>query len=422
MARYILETTGDPQVLEDLKSICTKVGKPGTIAELVIVESDASEDILRSIEGVLDVEGEEEAEPDESDLSLQTQPSVSNWFLRALAQDAQDYRYPNDASDVDIYILDSGIYYHHPEFEGRVLNLWSFDGEAYGDNIKQSSHGTMCAGCAAGKEYGVAKGARIVNVRYNWRNTEAIKALDVILNHHLEKPNDRGSVLSMSFSTTSRFAYKLAIRKIIDHGIICFASTGNYRESTARFPAGNEGAIGVSCLQRANTADPLSQLIPASYTNYGEGTDLWAPGHEAPVAGYKTEGTMNASGTSAACPVSAGVMAMFLQGSVKLTSRQDVESAFATFLSRCTIPQDLTGRYAEAQVGEARVVVSAFESAIFKAPEPEPVPEPVPEPTPVDPEPPAKKKDKDKPWYKKPAVQIGGGIGLIIVLSLIFGG
>ena len=73
------------------------------------------------------------------------------------------YSYNQPIGDgVDIYIVDTGVYIEHNEFEGRARFGWAAPGLAQEDG---NGHGTHVAGIAAGRTYGVAKKANIIAVK-----------------------------------------------------------------------------------------------------------------------------------------------------------------------------------------------------------------------------------------------------------------
>ena len=74
------------------------------------------------------------------------------------------YHYPSDASEVTLYVIDTGVDATHPGFVGRVAPGKEFLGTGT-DSCDADGHGTRLAGIAAGGAYGVAKGAQIVPVR-----------------------------------------------------------------------------------------------------------------------------------------------------------------------------------------------------------------------------------------------------------------
>jgi len=432
--KYIIEIS-DASVRKELEKVCSKVGKPQAIPELVIVETEKSKEDLLAIPGVLYVEEPGEDNVDNLELSkqgaLNQQTNVENWFLPSVSGiKGNEYHFPNKASGVDIYIMDSGIRLDHEEFGGRVETIFSYDGKDYGGDVRSPQHGTMCAGCAGGWKHGTAKSVKLYNCRYNFTHSEGLKVLDTILKHHINKEDDRPSILSMSFSSrTPSHSYNISMRKLIDAGVVCIAAAGNNRENEVRYPAGYTDVMAIGALRKRFPNDPLS-VGPASYTNYGTDLTMWAPGHAGTVANYREKDELgSASGTSAACPVVAGIMAMLLDGSAKLTSREEVKRAISLLTDQCT-KVEFAGKYSESTTN---MVSSVFLLPIFKekqepvpapkpAPEPKPVPEPVPEPKPApkpepEPKPPVKEKTK---WYKKKQITIAtAAVVISLVLFLI---
>jgi len=143
------------------------------------------------------------------------------------------YDYTLDGTGVDVVIQDSGIQVDHPEFQdalgnNRVQQIdWgSYSGGAFTQNANHyrdlDGHGTHCAGIAAGKTYGWAKGARIYSVKVNGlegsgdsgTGISVTYAFDVIKNWHASKAGSRPTVVNMSwgylsfYNTVSSVTYR----------------------------------------------------------------------------------------------------------------------------------------------------------------------------------------------------------------------
>ncbi len=77
----------------------------------------------------------------------------------------------NDGTGVNVYVIDTGIYIEHNEFEGRARYGKSFvrndDGIRITDNdaADGNGHGTHCSGTIGGKTYGIAKNVSLISVR-----------------------------------------------------------------------------------------------------------------------------------------------------------------------------------------------------------------------------------------------------------------
>ena len=300
MNKFIVETVSN-SVKNDLERCSNKVGKPKSLDKFYIIDTDMSKEDIEAIPGVIIVEEEDK---DELDGDVQVGPS--NWFLPYICGEESDFKYRKTGKDTDIYIMDSGIRPDHEDFNGRVTTVFSHDGYDYGHGVDGPNHGTACASCAAGKFYGVAKEANIMNVRYNWSTLEAVKAFDTILYHHLNKDNGNPSILSMSFSSRSR-VYKDILKELFDHGVVCVASAGNSGRYGVRYPAMFDFVISVSANDRESN--------PAWFTNYGPDCDIFAPGVDGIVASMYADNSVESfSGTSASAPVAAGVLSLMAEG------------------------------------------------------------------------------------------------------------
>ena len=116
---------------------------------------------------------------------------------------------PGLGQGVDIYVLDTGIFAEHIEFENRVADGISFvpGDESVADTM---GHGTHCAATIAGKTFGVAKLATIVPVKVLGSNgvgghSLLAKGMEWAAKRHLAKLKNGekdgtfgGSIFSMS--------------------------------------------------------------------------------------------------------------------------------------------------------------------------------------------------------------------------------
>lgn len=74
------------------------------------------------------------------------------------------YEYDSNGGEgVDVYIIDTGIYVDHEEFEGRAF--WGKTIPTDDVDVDGNGHGTHCAGTIASRKYGVAKKAHVIAVK-----------------------------------------------------------------------------------------------------------------------------------------------------------------------------------------------------------------------------------------------------------------
>lgn len=264
--------------------------------------------VLDSIRAVEQVEFVEQNQV--ISLTLAEQSNPPSWGLARTWQKKfsvkNRYDYPESAgSDVDAYIIDTGINTQHVEFEGRAT--WGFAV----DNVKTdgNGHGTHVSGTVAGKTYGIAKKANLIAVKVlnsggSGTTAGVVKGIQFAAN--AAKNSGKKSVANMSLGGGRSSALDSAVANAVASGLHFAVAAGNSADDACYYsPADVSTAVTVAA---STSSDTL-----AYFSNIGKCVDIIAPGLDITSAWIGSTTAKNTiSGTSMASPHVCGVMALLL--------------------------------------------------------------------------------------------------------------
>lgn len=289
---------------------------------------------------------------------------ATQWYLGTTsagvrARNAWDLE--TGSADVVIGIIDTGVDLGHPDL---MNNIWENADEMPGNGIDDDNngfiddfhgwdfstndadpnpvfavdsllgldtgfHGTFAAGIAAGEgnnfigTAGIAWGCRIMPLKVSDVNTEITLAA---VTGAFEYAIDNGaSVLNMSFAGTNPILqafFQPLINDAVTADIVCVAAAGNAGTDITTYPAACDSVLAVAATTVANQR--------ASYSNWGYYVDIAAPGDNmwsTLARNYTRDASndilfnllyawngvdpyMSGSGTSYACPVVVGAVAL----------------------------------------------------------------------------------------------------------------
>jgi subtilisin family serine protease len=233
------------------------------------------------------------------------QPDPPSWGLDRIDQRAgldHAYHYAGDASGVTIYVIDSGVDAKHPDFEGRVAPGRDFLSGG-SDTSDTNGHGTRLAGIAAGKDYGVAKGAQIVPVRVldkdgGGATDQIIAGIDWVA-QNARQP----AVAVLGIGGVPNDQLDAAVKRLAAVVPIAVPAGSETADASGFSPGRVPEALTVGATDVQDHPDKAS--------NFGQDVDLYAPGVAVPGPIAGAAGAGPESGTSMAAAFAAGVAALY---------------------------------------------------------------------------------------------------------------
>jgi len=270
------------------------------------------------------------------------------WALHAI--DAlKAWKIEKGSPDVVIAIVDTGVDYNHEDLESRIWinpgeidgNRVDDDGNGYVDDIRgwdftdspnlpsdvdyldrdndpmdESGHGTHVAGVAAAVPdnstgtAGITWNCRIMALRGGGKFLE-----DDDLAAAVVYAADNGAhIINMSWgSEVLSYVIRDAMEYAYSRGCVLIAAAGNDDRPFVIYPALYKHVISVGATDIKDKK--------ASFSNYGPGIDIVAPGHKI-FATTPNDKYSDWSGTSMASPVVSGVAALILSKRPGLTNEE----------------------------------------------------------------------------------------------------
>lgn len=317
---------GDPALFGSIATVVEDLGQgfylvkttEGTILGDFVdsIEHNAtSAKLMENVSDVTSLNGEVSTlDPSSADAQWHRLRVVSRYRPLATGFGIHDLKY---VSKPEVYVMDSGINFNHPEFDYPNFeseNFYTCYPGTFDDDV---GHGTAVTSLIAGKNLGVSSYVKICNVKIgNSQGTTSLynlgKALDAILERASKDPL-KTRIVNMSWGTARSAWLDSKVEALQDAGVTVICAAGNSGVSVEDIsPAGINSVITVASSDKFDIPSGFNDISPSDSgltTGAGLSLDIFAPGENVMVAAYKTNEYKISSGTSLACPIVAGIAA-----------------------------------------------------------------------------------------------------------------
>ncbi|KAF9303341.1 hypothetical protein BGZ74_003950 [Mortierella antarctica] len=247
--------------------------------------------------------------PDASFVTTAAQPD-DLWNLNRVCERMPGvkcpYHAPATGKGITAYVVDTGVYTEHQEFNGRAS--WGANFAPNSEKADENGHGTYVAGTIGGSTYGVAKEVGIVSVKVLdadafGTNATVLAGLDWIAKNAVPGK----SVINASIGGPKSRVVDDAIKGLYDKNIPVFVAAGSH-------PNSNSGDMSPSGSPFAYTVASMNWLDqPSRFNSPGMNVDIFAPGERILSAYIGSKGaTTFVTGTAIATAHVTGIAAIYL--------------------------------------------------------------------------------------------------------------
>ena len=216
----------------------------------------------------------------------------------------------NLGTGVKVALLDSGVDLSHPMLAGASIkqtNLLTNDG------VGGVGHGTALASVMVGTTsgtQGIAPRSEILSYRVIDKTGKADSY--TVASGIVKAVQDGARVINLSLGAEyGSDVLKHAVGYARENGVSIVAAVGNDGEGLVNFPAAYDGVIGVSSVGKNGQV--------SSFSNYGKGVDIAAPGVGV-LAAWELQERVSFSGTSVSTAIVSASIAAELSNDPNLTS------------------------------------------------------------------------------------------------------
>lgn len=231
----------------------------------------------------------------------------------------------HDGESVIIAVIDTKINAEHPDLKEKVIESYSLlDGKFVHTNIQNSvtsNHGTAIAGIisaypsTANGVLGIAPHSKLISIEIAQTDFDEIsvenlkKAVDLAVNLGVD-------IINISCGTRKADEeLQVSIKRACDNGIIVIAAAGNQLNDEILYPAAYNDVIAVGSISK-------NDEILSPKGNFDKDI-VYLPG-ECIVTTSATNEYDSISGTSASTAIMSGIVALILEESPDIESKQIV--------------------------------------------------------------------------------------------------